>query len=127
MACDSLVTGGLSAPSTKIWRKGDCIVGFCGDWIAGVYFAQIYLKGDEAKKRDSDDDIELLVLRPSGIYLVDYRFREVKISLAYYAIGSGGQGAMVAMNMGATAVEAIKEAIKVDDYTDGKIRSLALS
>ena len=128
MACDSLITGGMSAAATKMHRKGGVIVGFAGDWLAGEYFAQQYLSGENgSKKRDSDDDVELLVLKPSGIYLVDYRFREVKIASKYYAIGSGAPLAMVAMNMGATAADAVREAIVVDDYSGGRIRTLRLS
>lgn len=127
MACDSLVTGGFTTASRKIRKKNGVIVGYAGDWIAGEYFADFYLSKREAQPdRDNDDDLELLVLKSTGIYLVDYRFREVKICGKYYAIGSGSQGAMVAMNMGATAPEAIREALKVDDDTGGKIRSLSL-
>jgi len=127
MACDSHVTGGFTTSSRKIRKKNNCIVGYAGDWIAGEYFADFYLgNSEETPDRDTDDDLEMLVLKTTGIYLVDYRFREVKVYGKHYAIGSGSQGAMAAMNMGATAAEAVKEAIKVDDYTRGKIRSLSL-
>jgi len=127
MACDSQISDGYSICTRKIIKKGNCIVGWAGDWIAGEYFSDYYLGDQEEKpERDSGDDVELLVLKKSGIYLVDSRFREVRICGKHYAIGSGDQAAMVAMNMGATAAEAIKEAIKVDKWTGGKVRSLSL-
>ena len=126
MACDSFVTNGYTAAAIKIRKHKGVVVGYCGDWIAGEHFSDFYLKGEGQPERQGDDDIELLVLKPSGIYLVDDRFREVKIRCKYYAVGSGGMAAMVAMNMGATAIEAIREAIKVDDYTNGRIRSLSI-
>jgi len=127
MACDSRVSGGFTAASRKIRKKKNCIVGYAGDWIAGEYFADYYLSSKEEKpNRDSDDDLELLVLKKSGIYLVDYRFREVRICGNHYAIGSGAAAAMVAMNLGLNAADAIREAIKVDDYTGGKVRVLKL-
>ena len=127
MACDSQVTGGFTSASRKIRKKNNCIVGYAGDWIAGEYFADYYLSSKEQKPdRDPDDDIELLVLRPSGIYLVDYRFRKVRIKGNHYAIGTGCAAAMVAMNLGLTAAEAIRETIKVDDDTGGKVRRLSL-
>ncbi len=127
MACDSLVSGGFTSASRKIRKRNGCIVGYAGDWIAGEYFADYYVGNqDDKPNRDSDDDIELLVLKKSGIYLVDYRFREVRICGTHYAIGSGAAAAMVAMNLGLTAQEAVKEAIKVDDYTAGKVRVLRL-
>ena len=127
MACDSHVTGGFTTSSRKIRKKNGCIVGYAGDWIAGEYFADFYLgKKDKPPVRDIDDDLELLVLKSTGIYLVDSWLREVRICGKYYAVGSGSQGAMATMNMGATATEAVREATKVDDYTGGKIRSLSL-
>lgn len=128
MACDSQVTGSFGCPAQKIRKSGDIIIGFAGDWIAGAYFADYYLNPlTDPPERDSDDDIDLLVLKPSGIYLVDYRFREVRICGHHYAIGSGAQAAMVAMNMGADAKEAIKQAMKVDDWTGGRVRSLSIA
>ena len=57
---------------------------------------------------------------------MDYRFREVRICGTHYAIGSGSAAAMVAMNLGLNAADAIREAIKVDDDTGGRIRVLRL-
>ena len=127
MACDSLVSGGFTSASRKIRKRNNCLVGYAGDWIAGEYFADYYLTDHDNKpNRDSDDDVELLVLKKSGIFLVDYRFREVRICGTHYAIGSGAAAAMVAMNLGLNAADAIREAIKVDDDTGGKVRVLRL-
>lgn len=127
MACDSRITGGFENPARKIRKGKGCIVGYCGDWIAGEALAEYYIsEGGTEPPLDDNDDIELLVLKKSGIYLVDRKFRKVKIHGKHYAIGSGAAAAMVAMNMGASATEAIKEASKVDDYTDGRVRSLRL-
>ena len=128
MACDSQVSGGFTSASRKIRKRNGCIVGYAGDWIAGEYFADYYLGNQNDKpNRDSDDDVELLVLKKSGIYLVDYRFREVRICGNHYAIGSGSAAAMVAMNLGLNAADAVREAIKVDDDTGGKVRVLSLA
>jgi phosphoglycolate phosphatase-like HAD superfamily hydrolase len=127
MACDSHVTSAMSVSANKIFEGDGILVGYAGDWIAGEYFARHYLgEFDEKPERDSDDDLELLVLKLSGIYLVDYRFREVRICGKHFAIGSGAQAAMAAMNMGATAKEAVREAIKVDDYSAVKVRTITL-
>lgn len=44
----------------------------------------------------------------------------------HYAWGSGSLHAMTAMDMGATAKEAVKMAMKRDVYTGGKIRSIKI-
>jgi hypothetical protein len=127
IACDSKITGGFANPATKIRKGKGCLVGYAGDWIAGEAMAEYYIsEGGLEPPVDDNDDIELLVIKKSGIYLVDRKFRKVKILGKHYSIGSGSMAAMVAMNMGATAVEAIKEAAKVDDYTGGRVISLSL-
>ena len=128
MACDTQITGGHKDFAKSKIRKGKgCVVGFCGDWFAGEALMNYYItEGAKDLVVNDDDDVELLILNKSGIYLADKHFRKVKIRGRHYAIGSGSPAAMVAMNMGATAVEAIREAAKVDDYTGGKVKSITL-
>lgn len=127
MACDSQLTNGVSGSVQKIRKKGDIIIGYCGDWIAAEYMAKYYLSDrQEELIEDRKDDVELIVLKKTGIYIVDKKLREARICGKHYSIGSGSMAAMTAMNMGATAIEAIREAIKVDEYSGGKIKSIAL-
>lgn len=125
MACDSLVTGDYPSQSNKIFRRADCLIGYAGDWLAGYHLVDSYLSNREPIRGDNDD-VDILILRKTGIYCLDPQFREVRVTGKYYAIGSGSQAAMVAMNMGADAVGAIREAIKVDQWTGGRVRSLRL-
>ena len=125
MACDSMISGSFPQSAKKIRRGKDCIIGFAGDWVAGTHFIERYL-ADADPIRDKDDDIEFIVLKESGIYYLDVLFREVKIRRDYYAIGSGDQAATVAMNMGADAKEAVRQAIIVDQYSGGRVQSLTL-
>ena len=127
MACDTHVSGNAGVGAIKMRKRRGIIVGFAGDWIAGVALAEHVLAGStKGVTPHSADDLELLVLKEDGVYLLDAYFRPVKITHAYYAIGSGAECAMVAMNMGATAPEAVAEAIKVDDSTWGRVRKLSL-
>jgi len=125
MACDSMITGSFPESSKKIRRGDDCIIGVCGDWVAGIHLMESFLAGKDST-REKDDDVEFIILRESGIYYMDVMFREVKVRCEYYAMGTGSQAAMVAMNMGADAREAVKQAITVDQYSGGRIQSLAL-
>jgi ATP-dependent protease HslVU (ClpYQ) peptidase subunit len=127
IACDSRLTGGFIAKANKIIVGDGVIVGYAGDWIAAECLGRHIAGLDEEKpKRDSDDDVEFLVLRPKGIFMVDRRLREVKICDKYWAIGSGCQAAMVAMHMGATAKEAVEMAKLVDECTGGRVREYSL-
>jgi hypothetical protein len=129
VACDSQLTGDFMGKAQKIHVGDGVIVGYCGDLIASEHLVKIYLSGedvDQKKDIDKDDDIELMVVKKSGVYILDKWLREARICGKQFAIGSGSQAAMVAMNMGATPKEAIKEAMKVDPYTGGKIREYRL-
>jgi hypothetical protein len=126
MACDSQVSGDFLGSEKKIYRGRGMLLGICGDFIAATWLAQKYIQGgdiDPDKDFAQFDDLEIMVLKRNGLYLMDMHLREVKLCSKQYAIGSGSQAAMVAMNMGATAKEAIKEAMKVDPFTGGRIRS----
>lgn len=125
MACDSLVTGGFPCSADKIFKRADLLIGFAGDWLAASHMVDCYLKNREPIR--ADDDVDILILRKSGIYLLDAYFREVRVREKWYSIGSGSQAAMTAMNMGASAVEAVRQAIKVDNDSGGRVRSLKLS
>ena len=125
MACDSMISGPFYESSQKIRRGKDCIIGFSGDWVPGLHFIDRYLAEAEPI-RDKDDDVDFVVLKEDGIYYMDAMFREVRVCGDHYAIGSGCQAAMVAMNMGADAKEAVRQAIKVDSGSGGRVRSLTL-
>lgn len=122
MACDSQVTGNFLSKTVKVIKGDDILVGYCGDWVAGMCFAQ-YIAGvvDEEPKGSKSDEVEFVILRPDGLYIADNHLREVKLKESFYAIGSGEQAAMVAMMMGATAKEAVNMAKKVDPYTGGRV------
>lgn len=49
------------------------------------------------------------------------------IKMPYYAVGSGSIIAFAAMDMGATAIEAVKVAIKRDIWSGGKITSVRMT
>lgn len=129
MACDSLVTGSFkSIINSKVVVGQNCMVGFCGDPIAAWDAAQ-YLAGELQDKPNicGKDDVLFLMYKDKKLYLVDGELRQLPLDgNKYYAIGSGEQAAMVAMHMGATAAEAVKMAIKVDDGSGGRVREYTL-
>ena len=128
MACDSRVTGGfISQTQGKVVVGMGCMVGFCGDPIAGYGGAQ-YLAGElQERPYTGKDDVLFLVYRDGQLSLADSEYREFPLKgNKYYAIGSGEQAAMVAMHMGATAKDAVRMAIKVDECSGGPVREYTL-
>ena len=128
MACDSRMTGGyIAVCKSKIVEGRDCLVGFSGDAIAG-HSGAMYLAGEmQDRPVTSKDDVWFLVYRDKRLYLADSEFRELPLDgNKYFAIGSGEQAAMVAMHMGASAAEAVKMAIRVDENSGGTVREYSL-
>lgn len=127
LACDSRCTGGYIGNVVKVAQGSGIIVGWSGDWIAGFAIAQYIAKLTQEDPQIGNDDVDFLILEGNSIFQADNKMRMAPISQKYWAIGSGGMAAMVAMNMGATSEEAVKEAIKVDEYSGGKVKTFTNS
>lgn len=77
---------------------------------------------------EKDPDFEALIISPLGkIYYAEAGGVVGSLrTKGFIAIGSGAKVAMAAMEMGATATEAIKIAMKYDLYTGGRVQKLKL-
>ncbi len=72
-----------------------------------------------------EDDFWCVLLTPANkIMVVDRFFCPEEIPVQYYAVGSGGNIALGAMDAGATAEEAVKIACRRDTYTSAMNRPL---
>ena len=128
MACDSRITGGfISKTPRKVIVGSKCIVGFCGGYAAG-YSGALFLAGESSDRPEtySGDVEEYMILNPTGIFLADEHLRIAPISGEFCATGSGGIAAMAAMYMGATALEAVRIAIKCDECSGSPAREYRL-
>ena len=126
MACDSQISGGFVSTCPDKVIVGKCLVGFSGDYAAG-YQGALYLAGESQERPDyGDDDTEYIVVDRKRIWIADSRLRLAPIGDKFWSIGSGCAAAMAAMYMGASAEDAVKIAIKVDEYSGGKVRTYTL-
>jgi len=131
MASDSRATGGATMISVaKFWRVRGWLIGGAGtadevlDMLAEITHhtdltpAEVLAKVDFKKAKDAD----LLLLSPAGrLYLSEGGGTPMHITDPFSAIGSGAQGAMVALHMGATLQEAVRIVKKVDPFTGGRV------
>ena len=133
MASDSQMTDEKSATMQsvpKFWRVKGWLVGGAGD------YADIIKVIEELKIQKTDpgttlreveiklkaDTVILLLLSPNGnLYMSEDGSSPLPISDGFAAIGSGAQGALVAMHLGATPAEAVRAVKKVDPSTGGRI------
>ena len=131
MASDSLMSDDKAATSAsvpKFWRIKGWLIGGAGS------FADVIKVIDELKGQKTDPaitlrevdvkikDVDLLLLSPSGkLYMSEDGSSPLPISDGFAAIGSGAQGALVAMHLGTTPAEAVRAVKKVDPSTGGRI------
>ena len=122
IAADSLIVGDHMGHGRKVFKvKGNCI-GIAGTYVASMNFVRWYKRKDKDSPPDGIEDVNALVLTPSGsirVYEGTVDYYEVEDD--FCAIGSGAGAALAAMHLGCNPVKAIETATKVDAYTGGKI------
>lgn len=132
MSADTRVSGGGSMYHTvKIHRIRDCLVGMAGDVALTTKFLAWFRKecpSDELPiNNEENKSFCAIVLTPKGLYYYADCCEPDKLKESTYAIGTGAQAAMVAMHLGKTPAQAVREAMRVDENTGGEITELHLS
>ena len=120
-------------PAAKLVRGPGLIAGASGDggdctrflkWAAGGFKAK-----EEPKWKDTatEDQILALVVREDGIYAWSVGDPEPeRVEADFFAVGSGGKAARVAMMLGKTAEEAVELACQVDLWSAPPLQVLKL-
>jgi ATP-dependent protease HslVU (ClpYQ) peptidase subunit len=135
MASDSKVGIGMgvSYKAVKITRVKKMLVGAAGnggDCSRLLEWAERDFKGPRPKwEEDSGSDMAVwaLILRPDGLFFMDQDSPEPeRIDEPFFAIGSGGKSARVAMLLGKTPEEAVALACQVDDDSGLPVQVLSL-
>jgi hypothetical protein len=133
MASDSLMSDDKAATSQsvpKFWRIRGWLVGGAGDYAEIIKVVEelkdnktdpaTTLRGVEIKVKD--DSVDLLLLSPGGkLYMSEDGSSPLPITDGFAAIGSGAQGALVAMHLGHSPADAVRAVKKVDPSTGGRI------
>lgn len=129
IASDSQVTSGdvIVGRTAKCGCKNGVLYGFAGC----LAFAQAFqawiergMEGDPPTMKKDDSRAEAILVHDGHILSFDDDGWD-KLEMDYYAIGSGRQIAIGAMAVGASAVEAVKAAIKHDVYSGGEVHSFS--
>lgn len=114
----------------KLFKLPDgAVVGLSGDWAAGMRMLKALRKAvkDGTKELPSvRGKFHALLACPNGdaFFYEDQDWTNLQeYKYDYYAIGSGVYYALSAMDVGATATEAVAIGIKRDIYSGGKVQS----
>jgi ATP-dependent protease HslVU (ClpYQ) peptidase subunit len=84
------------------------------------------LEDDDPFPLDEKDFEAMVVVSKNSVRYYNSKGYWDAYAARYHAIGSGAPFALAAMEGGASAVKAVKVAIKIDVWSGGRIRSLEL-
>lgn len=119
MAADTQVDeGGVITHSRKIFEVNGDLIGFAGLLSEGLRFVEWYQSQDDDL---SLDDTSAIVLTKEGKIFSYETHLPMEVLEEYSAIGSGSQGALVAMDQGHNPKEAIKIVSRRDAYTGSDV------
>ena len=125
VAYDSRLTSGTSI-SSEVSKKRHLSRGveffMCGSTADHKQFIEAYFDGRSPRK---ELDVTAIIVASGSVYKAGAGDGELWVQPAanQCAIGSGRHNAITAMDMGATAKEAVKWAMKRDTGTGGRIRT----
>lgn len=133
MACDSQVTTGDMRSDfkfEKIMLHDRCYYGFAGD-CHNIALVKGYVRGEIDIEQIPDSVSLTVVALPEKGKPFEMTIRRGFMTAMdippNYAIGSGGDFAIVAMHCGKDAVEAVKVAKHFDIFTGGNVKSYSFN
>lgn len=129
MAADGRVTSnGETFPGTKIYRVNGVLYGSAGLYAASVRFIEWAQRGEKGRLPRLARDFSALKLTKDGIYVItDDDPTWMRCNSDHFAIGSGKDLALGAMEMGASPLEAVCIAMKWDTLSGGEPAVLSLT
>ena len=113
----------------KVHVVRDMLVGYAGCMDSGIEFLEWCKRGmgSRGKPRDLAQEFTGLILDESGLYEYKFPLVPIQVEGEVWAIGSGAQGALGAMYMGADPEKAVQIACAIDPYCGGPITVEKLS
>lgn len=116
----------------KIFARDGHVAGSCGDSGWNASFRKWFASGETGNppeiRRDAhnNDDAKGVIFRRDGIIEVYESTGMHEVTAPFYAIGSGAAEARGAMQVGASAEEAVRAAMILDDGTYGNVLVLKI-
>lgn len=126
MAADTQMDdNGTTSNIRKVFNTNGDLIGFAGEVNEGLKFVEWYLNKPEDPNEEYDeislDNTSAVVLTKEGKIYTYESHLPIEILDPHYAIGSGAQAALVAMDQGHDPIQAIKIASKRDAYTGSEV------
>src|SRR6185312_10271106 len=126
MAADSQSTeGDIRRRCEKIYSVGRLLVGAAGDTGACLAYVR-YLRGEEISPEEVKGASAIVLCPKRGILIYEETTEPDPVLDEFFAIGSGGDVALGAMHMGASAVESVEAACRWNVQCGLPVVSLSL-
>ena len=121
----------VSWNTEKVLLHNDAYYGFCGSTHHILVVMDTIKANGELTDLSPDITLQFIKMPKKGppllLWLENGHLTQEIIGKEGMAIGSGMNYAMVAMSCGKSAVEAVKEAIKWDCFSGGKVKSYSFA
>lgn len=121
----------VSWNTEKVLLHNDAYYGFCGSTHHTLVVMDTIKANGELTDVSPDITLQFIKMHKKGppllLWLENGHLTQEIIGKEGMAIGSGMNYAMVAMSCGKSAVEAVKEAIKWDCFSGGKVKSYSFN
>ena len=107
----------------KIFSARGALIGVAGDTTSASVFVRWFRSGRPDKRpKIPNDKFDALVLFPDGTMAIfDNRLIQIEVTSEFFAIGSGREVALGAMEVGATAAQAAAAAVKWSSGCGGRV------
>lgn len=121
--CNGIVS---NDQTIKVFRlPDDRACGSAGSATKGWDIIQAMQRGDNVENMDFDEVYLLVIDGSDTVEVYEQSCKPIRLPVPY-AVGSGREIALGALDAGKTPVEAVKIACKRDIYSGGKVRSIAI-
>lgn len=116
---ETLKTGG----EKKIHGARGALIGIAGDTTSGEIFVRWFRAGrpDKRPRIPADKFDALVAFQDGSLAVFDNRLQQIDVSSEFFAVGSGREVALGAMEVGASASQAAAAAIKWSAGCGGKV------
>lgn len=130
MAADTMLSAHNSqARAVKLVRLPDgSVAGGCGHWTRAYAALKFLAEGGELDAKDGVPnvaDAAILIAKPDGtLWRLEDEFPAYPLLDKVMAIGCGSDAALMAMNLGLSAVEAVAKVTRQDVFCGDPVQSM---
>lgn len=126
MASDQRLTGGPMFKAQKIQRIKGSLYGGCGNYEQVLKMFEWFRNPDMKPEWKFEPDFVILQLSPEGLFWWGSEMIAMPINQAFFAVGSGGNYALGALEAGADLRSAVQIASKYDESTGHGVQCVKL-